>query len=70
MGRRLLLCAAASGSGKTTVTCALLRALTAAGERPTAFKSGPDYIDPMFHSRITGRPSHNLDLFQIGRAHV
>lgn len=64
---RILLCAPASGSGKTTVTCALLQALTDRGARPASFKCGPDYIDPMFHSRIIGAPAHNLDLFFLGR---
>lgn len=64
---RLLLCAPASGSGKTTVTCAVLQALADAGRRPVAFKSGPDYIDPMFHSEIIGARARNLDLFLMGR---
>ena len=63
---RLLLCAAASGSGKTTMTCALLQAMKDKGLRPTAFKCGPDYIDPMFHSEIISVPSRNLDLFFLG----
>ena len=50
---RLLLCAAASGSGKTTMTCALLQAMKDKGLRPTAFKCGPDYIDPLFHREGT-----------------
>ena len=63
---RLLLCAPASGGGKTTLTCALLQALVNRGVNPVAFKCGPDYIDPMFHSEIIGAKSRNLDLFFLG----
>lgn len=59
----VLLAAPASGSGKTAVTCALLRAMQRRGLQPCAFKCGPDYIDPMFHRAVLGVPSHNLDLF-------
>ncbi len=62
---RLMIAAPASGSGKTTVTCALLAALAAAGERPAAAKCGPDYIDPMFHTAVTGAPSRSLDLWLL-----
>ena len=64
---RLLLAAPRSGSGKTTVVCALLQALKDRGLSPAAFKSGPDYIDPMFHRRVLDTPSYNLDLFLFGR---
>ena len=64
---RLLLAAPSSGSGKTTVVCALLQALKDRGLSPAAFKSGPDYIDPMFHRRVLDTPSYNLDLFLLGR---
>ncbi len=61
---RLMIAAASSGSGKTTVTCALLRALIRRGLRPASFKCGPDYIDPMFHHKSIGTAfSSNLDLF-------
>ena len=46
---QLVLAAPRSGSGKTTAACALLAAMQARGLAPCAFKSGPDYIDPMFH---------------------
>ena len=60
---QFLLAAPRSGSGKTTMTCALLMALKRRGYAPCAFKSGPDYIDPMFHRAVLGVESHNLDLF-------
>ena len=70
MRGRLLLCAPASGGGKTTVTCAILQALVNRGLEPVAFKSGPDYIDPMFHSEVIGAKSRNLDLFLMGEEGV
>ena len=67
---RLLFAAPRSGSGKTTVVCAVLRALLNRKQRVTAFKSGPDYIDPMFHSKVIGAKSRNLDLFLTGPENV
>lgn len=58
-----LVTAPQSGSGKTTVTCALLALFRKKGYEPCAFKCGPDYIDPMFHRSILDIESHNLDLF-------
>ena len=60
---RVLLAAPASGSGKTMITCGLLQALCQRGLRVSSFKCGPDYIDPMFHEKVIGTKSANLDLF-------
>ena len=60
---QFLIAAPRSGSGKTTMTCAVLAALKKRGADPCAFKSGPDYIDPMFHRSVLGVESHNLDLY-------
>ncbi len=65
---RILIGAAGSGSGKTLITCALLQALCDRGRTPSAFKCGPDYIDPMFHRNVLGVPSKNLDTFFTGEA--
>ena len=60
---QFLIAAPSSSSGKTTVACAVLAALKKRGADPCAFKSGPDYIDPMFHRAVLGVESRNLDLF-------
>lgn len=60
---RILLAATSSGSGKTLITCGLLKALTNRNKKVCSFKCGPDYIDPMFHSSIIGTKSSNLDTF-------
>ena len=64
--RRIMLAAPKSGSGKTTITCALLQALKNRGEQVISYKCGPDYIDPMFHQKVIGVPSKNLDTFFTG----
>lgn len=60
---RILFAGTGSGCGKTTVTCGILQAFMNRNKKTGAFKCGPDYIDPMFHRRIIGAPSGNLDLF-------
>ena len=52
-----------SGSGKTLLTCGILQALINRGKRVASFKCGPDYIDPMFHMRVVGTRSRNLDTY-------
>ena len=60
---RFLLTAGASGSGKTLVTCGILQAFKNRGLDVVSFKCGPDYIDPMFHAKVIGTKSANLDTF-------
>ena len=55
----------ASGSGKTTVTIGLMRALKNKGLSVAAFKSGPDYIDPMFHRLAVKGHSYNLPMWML-----
>ena len=59
--RALIIGAPRSGSGKTSLTIGLLRALARRGLKVRGVKSGPDYIDPGFHAAATSLPGLNLD---------
>ena len=70
MRSHLLIGAASSGSGKTTFTLGLLRALKKRGMCVRPFKCGPDYIDTRHHLQAAGLPSVNLDTFMMSEGHV
>jgi cobyrinic acid a,c-diamide synthase len=65
--RGLIIAAAHSGAGKTTVTLALLAALARRGLTVRAAKAGPDYIDPAFHAAAVGAACVNLDTWAMPR---
>lgn len=65
--KQFMLAGVSSGVGKTTITLALLKALATLGYTVQPYKVGPDYIDTAYHSRITKRPSRNLDSFMVPR---
>ena len=59
-----------SGCGKTTITIGLMALLKSLGKNIAPFKTGPDYIDPLFHSRVLGVPSYNLDSFMLSESAI
>ena len=70
MNSQFLISATTSGSGKTTVTLGLLRALKNRNLKTQPYKCGPDYIDTKYHDLASGNKSINLDLFLSSEDHV
>ncbi|KZL19267.1 Cobyrinic acid A,C-diamide synthase [Pseudovibrio axinellae] len=70
IAKGFVIAAPSSGSGKTTITLALLRALRETGLRVASGKSGPDYIDPAFHKAASGRPCLNYDAWAMSLAQL
>ncbi len=56
-----------SGSGKTTITLAVMAFLAEKGYRVASFKVGPDFIDPGYHRAVTGQISRNLDSWMLSK---
>lgn len=65
-----LISAAHKSSGKTTISIGLCAALKHQGLDVQAFKKGPDYIDPMWLGKATGKPCYNLDFYTMEREEI
>ncbi len=70
MKGRIVLAGASSNVGKTSIAIGMMKAFVKQGLEVQPFKVGPDYIDPAFHTYVTGNISRNLDYWMLGETHI
>lgn len=67
---RIIIAATNSGAGKTSITCGIIHGIRKKGYSISAFKVGPDYIDPMYLSQASNQTATNLDSWIMGKKEV
>ncbi len=67
---RIIIAATGSGVGKTSLALGIVRALRQQGLRVQTFKVGPDFLDPTYLARASGRICYNLDAWMTSADYV